>query len=201
MQVKDVLDRVVKDQPDALAVLVRHGEYDYQNLQPPYDVIGSDEVLETVNDVYQMADSLEDEGYQIGDMILSFDNHSIVSRKINDGAMVVLTRALGRPQLIKLQVGLGIYTRALEKALAREPGDDAVEEAPAEADAAATEPDVSISMPASQNGIGKGLGRMFGKAFGGGTGGTSTGPTEEEIADAIKAGKKVRHYRGRTYIE
>ena len=200
MQVKDVLDRVVKDQPDALAVLVRHGEYDYQNLQPPYDVIGSDEVLETVNDVYQMTDSLEDQGYQIGDMILSFDNHSVVSRKIDDGAMVVLTRALGRPQLIKLQVGLGIYTRALEKALAKESGTDTADEAAPHPQPTA-EADVKISMPASQNGIGKGLGRMFGRAFGGGTGGTSSGPTKDEIAEAIKAGKKVRHYRGRTYIE
>ncbi|MEM9031426.1 MAG: hypothetical protein AAGB18_02175 [Pseudomonadota bacterium] len=120
MRVKDVLEKVVNDQPNALAVMVRHADFDYQNLRPPYDMVPAKEVLQIVGDVYDMADSLESEGYVFADMILSFGDHNVVSRKINDGAVVVLTQALARPQLIKLQVGLGLYTRALEKALEHE---------------------------------------------------------------------------------
>lgn len=209
MQVKAILDKVVKDQPDALAVLVRHGDYDYQNLQSPYDMIASDEILGTVSNVYDLTDSLEAEGYQIGDMILSFDNHSVVSRKIDGGAIIVLSSSLARPQLIKLQVGLGLYVRALEKALASEPAEDEpetapVEAAPAEAAASKEElaPPVQGSVSAQNNGIAKGFGRILGKAFGGdGVASTSNGPTQEEIDAALAAGKKVRHYRGRAYIE
>ena len=127
MQVKDVLDKVVADQPDALAVMVRHGGFDYQNLRPPYDMLPAKEMLQIVGEVYDMTETLEDEGYVFGDMILSFGDHSVISRRINDGTMVVLTEALARPQLIKLQVGLGLYKRALEKALTSE---SAMEENP-----------------------------------------------------------------------
>lgn len=214
MRVKDILDKVVKDQPDALAVLVRHGEYDYQNLKPPYDMIPAKDVLETVSEVFMVTDTLEDEGYDIGDMILSFDNHSVVSRKINDGVMMVLTSSLGRPQLIKLQVALGLYTRALEKALGQEDAgadDQPVAAAPEPEAAPAQEPadgdnSEKLSMGAAGQGsvLSKGIGRMFGKAFGGDNVASKkadTGPTDEEIAAAIKAGKKVRHYRGQAYIE
>lgn len=202
MQVKEILDKLVKDQPDALAVLVRHGEYAYQNLQAPYDMIAAEDVLETVSDVYHMTDSLEDEGYTIGDMILSFDNHSLVSRKIDGGAIVVLANAMARPQLIKLQVGLGLYVRSLEKALANEPAEEeaTVEAAPEPAN---PEPEEKLSLPAQGSGLTQGFGRMLGRAFGGDTVASknNTGPTDEEIAAAIKAGKKVRHYRGQAYIE
>ncbi|MEO0992024.1 MAG: hypothetical protein AAFX00_13890 [Pseudomonadota bacterium] len=226
MQVKDVLDKVVSDQRDALAVLVRHGAYAYQNLQTPYDMIDAKDVLATVDEIYGMTDSLEAEGYEIGDMILSFDNHSLVSRRIDEGAIVVLTKALGRPQLIKLQVALGLYTRALEKALANEATETVVETGPetgpetrpetapeaapetltqAEAVPAPIPEDAPKLVDSNENGgLARGFGRFLGKAFSGD--GTASpqkrgGLKDEEIKAAILAGKKVRHYRGQAYIE
>ena len=200
MQVKQILDKVVNDQPDVLAVLVRHGGHDYQNLKPPYDMLPSFELLATVSDVFDLSNGLEEEGYQIGDMILSFDEHSVVSRKIDDGTVVVLTKALARSQLIKLQVGLGLYIRALQKALAEtdHDGGDAMEVAPVAARSGS-----GMSAPAQANGIARGWGKMIGKAILGDRtpSPAGAGPSEAEIAAAIKAGKKVRHYRGQAYID
>jgi len=193
MQVDDVLNKVVNDQPSALAVMVRHDGRDYQNLQPPYDMIAAGEVLETVSDMFSMTDTLEDEGQQITDMVFSFDEHALVSRRIAGGGTVsVLAHALARPQLIKLQVALGLYVRALEKALA-ETEDDQTEIAPIDTE-------TTLSVPAQTNGMTRSLGQKIGNALFGGKM-SSDGPTEDEIAAAIKAGKKVRHYRGQAYIE
>lgn len=176
MQVKEVLNKIVTDQPDALAVLVRHADFDYQNLKPPYDVMPAKEVLQIVGDVYDLTDVLAEEGYQFGDMILSFEEHSVVSRKLKDGAIVVLTRALARPQLIKLQVGLGLYTRALEKALVADnsdtPPETSASAAPAAA-AAAPAPDAAAT------------------------------PAPEAAAkpEEPKKKKKVRFYRGVPYYD
>lgn len=176
MQVKEVLNKIVTDQPDALAVLVRHGDFDYQNLKPPYDVMPAKEVLQIVGDVYDLTEVLAEEGYQFGDMILSFEEHSVVSRKLKDGAIVVLTRSLARPQLIKLQVGLGLYTRALEKALAADNSDAP----PAAEGGAAPAPAAAAAAPAAT---------------------PAAAPDAAAAPEEPKKKKKVRFYRGVPYYD
>lgn len=207
MQVNDVLDKLVTDQPDAIAVLVRMSDGDYENLKAPYDIISAEDVLEIVGDVFTMTDSLEDEGFDIGDMILSFDEHAVVSRKVDGGSIVVLTRALGRPQLIKLQVSLGLYVRALEKAMANGKDVPGVTESNGSANHGTQD---EPSLPAesahqAEPAIRGWLGRAFGGGNGNGNGNGSANAqlkaSEADIAAAKAEGKKPRFYRGQVYYD
>ena len=117
MQIDTILDKVVASNPDVIAALVRYDGKVFHNLRPPYDMFPAAEVLETFADVYDLTESVDDDRLDFGDLILGFDDHSFVVRPIDGGLMVALTRPMRRAQLLKVQVGLGLYAKSVGKAI------------------------------------------------------------------------------------
>jgi len=143
MSVKDTLDKIVERHPDVIGAMVLADGQVYHNLETPYDVISVDMVLETLTEVFENTMMLEDEGHDFTEVMIDFANHSLIVRTIEDGVLAVLAPRLQRGQLVKLHVGLGIFAKAVQKAISEEPEvsePEIVEEAAAVAEEPVAEP-------------------------------------------------------------
>ncbi len=142
MSVKDTLDKIVERHADVIGAMVVHNGTVHHNLEEPYDMISADAILETFSEILEHTTMLADEGYDFGELMLDFANHSFIVRAIDDGLLAVLAPRLQRGQLVKLHVGLGLHAKAVQKALNEAPSVEAAapEPAPVAAEPAAPEP-------------------------------------------------------------
>lgn len=118
MPVKDTLDKIVERHPDVIGAMVMHDGVVQHNLEAPYDIVAVDAILETFAEMFEQTSMLEDEGFDFSEMIMDLANHSFIVRAIDGGLLAVLAPSLQRGQLVKLHVGLGLFGKAIEKAIA-----------------------------------------------------------------------------------
>lgn len=130
MAVNDILDKIVERYPDVIGAIAKHEDRVFHNLQAPYDIVCAESIMQTFTEMFDLADALVDEGFAFDELILDFDSHSFIIRVIDNGLLVILTPQLQRAQLVKLQVGLGLFTKSVAKALAEEPAPAVVEAMP-----------------------------------------------------------------------
>ncbi len=130
MAIKDTLDKIVERHKDLLGAMVLSDGRIHHNLESPYDVISVELVLETLNEIFETTEMLAEEGNDFGEVMIDFSNHSLIARSIDDGVLAVLAPRLQRGQLVKLHVGLGVFAKAVQKALL----ETEVDEAPAPAE-------------------------------------------------------------------
>ncbi|MEM7719445.1 MAG: hypothetical protein AAF222_09580 [Pseudomonadota bacterium] len=185
MSVKDTLDKIVERHPDVIGAMVLYNGQVQHNLEPPYDIVSIDVILDMLADIFEQTSMLADEGFEFGELMLDFPNHSFIVRTIDGGLLAVLAPSLQRGQLVKLHVGLGIFGKAVQKSLeeaAHEP-EQAVEAAPVQAESAPqidAEPERVVSQPiiepdqrnSSEDGAAEGGFFSFGKKRRGGFRGT-----------------------------
>lgn len=139
MAVKETLDKIVERHPDVIGAMVSHGGRVQHNLESPYDIIEIDAILETFEEIFEQTSILEDEGYEFSELMLDFANHSFIVRSIDGGLLAVLAPQMQRGQLVKLHIGLGIFGKAIQKALDEEASAPAAGAAPV-VEAAPVEP-------------------------------------------------------------
>lgn len=120
MAVKDTLDKIVERHPDVIGAMVMHDGMIQHNLESPYDILSIDTILETFAEIFEQTSILEDEGYDFGEVMIDFANHSFIVRSIDNGLLAVLAPQMQRGQLVKLHVGLGIFGKAMQKAIEEE---------------------------------------------------------------------------------
>ncbi|MEM6385001.1 MAG: hypothetical protein AAF718_02070 [Pseudomonadota bacterium] len=156
MAVKDTLDKIVERHPDVIGAMVTHNGQLQHNLESPYDIIDVEAILETFSEIFEQTTILGDEGYDFGEVMIDFANHSFIVRSIEGGLLAVLAPQLQRGQLVKLHVGLGIFGKAIEKAIEQEGfADDALESEPS-VEAVAETPRVT-SQPLEIDGVSSGV--------------------------------------------
>lgn len=120
MAVKDTLNKISERHPDVIGAMVIHKGHIQHNLEEPYDLISTEAILETFYEIFEHTVMLADEGYDFGELMMDFANHSFIVRSIDDGLLAVLAPRLQRGQLVKLHVGLGLFGKAVQKALEEE---------------------------------------------------------------------------------
>lgn len=140
MAVKEALEKIVERHPDVIGAMVRFDGNVQHTLEAPYDVIAADTILETFEEIIEQTAILADEGYDFGEFFVDYPTHSFIVRAIEGGVLAVLSTHLQRGQLVKLHVGLGIFGKSVQKAIADE-AETAV--TPPDSDA---EPDVADPM-------------------------------------------------------
>jgi hypothetical protein len=121
MQIDAVLEKICGQNDDIIAALVLREGQSYHNLSGTYDLLNPGEILGAFEDAFELAQEIDVDGMDMCDILLGFDEHSVIARKIDKGILVVLTRQMGRQHLLKLQVGLGLAGRALERAFTETP--------------------------------------------------------------------------------
>ncbi|MEO1536759.1 MAG: hypothetical protein AAFR73_03440 [Pseudomonadota bacterium] len=197
MAVKDTLDKIVERHPDVIGAIVMHDGKVWHNLESPYDIVDTKMTLETFGEIFEQTAVLEDEGYDFCELMVDFVNHSFIVRSIDNGLLAVLSPQMQRGQLVKLHVGLGIFGKAVEKALAEETAEPEAP-APAAETAPVAGPDAHLAQddahkeenaPRDESFIGAALG--FGRKRPGGFRGTRellasrVAAAETEAEDAV----------------
>lgn len=194
MSVQDVLNKIGDRYPEVIGALVCHNGNVHHNLTAPYDIVSADTIMETFSDIFECCAPLEEEGYSFGDMVLDFDSHSFIIRVIEDGLLVVLTSQLQRGQIVKLQVGLGLFARSVADALKNETG----EAAPA---APAAAPESAPQVVAKEESKGFGIGFLKKRLGSTTTTQQVVAPGEEPPLGPDGKPRKVRMYRGVAFYD
>ena len=121
MQIDAVLDKICKQSDDIIAAMVLRDGQSYHNLSGPYDLLSPNDILGALEDAFDLGQEMDVDGMDMGDILLGFDEHSLIARRLDNGILAVLTKQMRRQHLLKLQVGLGLATRALERAFTEAP--------------------------------------------------------------------------------
>jgi len=117
MAIKETLDKIVERHKDLIGAMVLSEGHIHHNLEAPYDVISAELILETLTEIFETTEMLADEGNDFGEVMIDFANHSLIARSIDNGVLAVLAPRLQRGQLVKLHIGLGVFAKAVQKAL------------------------------------------------------------------------------------
>lgn len=123
MSIDALLNKITAQSDDVIAVMVRHNDRIHHNLCDPYDLIRSEDVLDALQDAFDLTEELQGEGLDFTDLVLGFDEHSVIARRLEGGITAVLARQMRRQHLLKLQVGLGLAARAIQRELSIMPVD------------------------------------------------------------------------------
>jgi len=207
MAVKDILDKITERYPDVIGALVRTDTHVFHNLKSPYDMLCANTFMMTFSDIFDLVGTLEGEGFDFDELILDFEAHSFIIRAVEGGLLVMLTPQMQRAQLVKLQVGLGLFGKPIAQALKEEPADapaPAAEDAVPAPAAAPEQPD-NIAAPAQgKSGL---LGFVGKRIFGDGQ---NAAPVDVSKARAEMENppigadgkpKKLKMYRGVAFYE
>ncbi|MGJ8612433.1 MAG: hypothetical protein ACSHWY_15125, partial [Octadecabacter sp.] len=168
--------------------------------------VSADEIMATFTEIFELADALTDEGYDFNEQIIEFETHSFIIRVIDGGYLVVLSGPTQRGQLVKLQVGLGLFAKSIVTALnnavdqtpaVETPAAEPVVTAPVAEPAAVAKPD-EVEQTSGAFGFGKKLLSRAADAMGSKT---PKGSEEEPPLDADGNPKVARFYRGQTYYD
>ena len=116
MSLRDALNKITARHPDVLGVMVRLDGDVTHTLESPYDMLPVSTIMENFADMLEQLEMLAEDGHPFTDILLDYDNHSVVLRALDHGVLAILTPRLHRSQLVKLQVGLGLFGKAITKA-------------------------------------------------------------------------------------
>lgn len=121
MQIDAVLNKISNQNEDIIAAMVLREGATYHNLSGPYDLLNPGDILGALEDAFDLGSEIDVDGMDMGDILLGFDEHSLIARRLDNGILAVLTKQMRRQHLLKLQVGLGLASRALERAFTETP--------------------------------------------------------------------------------
>ena len=220
MAVKDALDAITKRHPDVIGALVLHDGNVHHNLEAPYDMISTETVLETFSEIFEHTAMLEDEGLDFGEMIMDFANHSFIVRSIEGGILAVLAPRLQRGQLVKMHVGLGLFGKAVQKALEEDAESAAAPVTETHAPAENSAPEAAMEDATDESSIVRGFSRprggfrgtkeMIASRLAPAIDAISEPEPKEDVATTSEDGvplnpdgtpKKKKYYRGQVYYE
>lgn len=121
MAIKETLDRILECHPDLIGAMVAsNGQY-IHNLEPPYDMVTVNEVMDLFAEMLGQTDVLADEGFDFSEMMIDFPGHTFVVRKIDESVLLaVLAPRMAREHLMRLQVGFSLFGKSIQKAIAEE---------------------------------------------------------------------------------
>ncbi|MEM9062411.1 MAG: hypothetical protein AAGD13_18275 [Pseudomonadota bacterium] len=118
MSVEAVLDKISGHNADVLGCIAGHDEAVHQNLPEMYGLVDTAEVVEQVQNMFALTDGLETEHAPFDQMFLEFEHHAIYARKLEDGFLVLVNKPMERAQFKKMQLGVNLFLKPLNRALA-----------------------------------------------------------------------------------
>lgn len=120
--VEEVLSKITKHNADVLGCLAAAGDKVYSDLPSLYEMVDVENVIETATNMFRMADQLETGHAPFDQVFLEFESHSFFARQIDQGLLVLVNRPTQRGSFKKLQLGINLFLKPLERALAAEGG-------------------------------------------------------------------------------
>ena len=129
MSVEDVLEKISEHNSDVLGCIAVQDGTVYSRLPDMYDLVDTTEVIERAQNMLDLTDGLETEHAAFDQMFLEYEHHSVYARRLNDGVLLLLNKPIDRSRFKKMQVGVNLFLKSLNKALesANQPASEATE--------------------------------------------------------------------------
>jgi hypothetical protein len=121
VSVEAVLDKIAKHNDSVLGCLVMAQDKTYHNLPDVYSMVDFNGVTEYAQSMFDVTDSLEGDG--LDQIFLEFQNHSIYARRVDESVLVLVNKPIPRTVFKKMQVGVNLFVKPLQRALT-EPQND-----------------------------------------------------------------------------
>ena len=119
MSIETVLDKIVDHNVDVQACILASGDKIYHNLTGVNEMIDVEAVCERAQNMLAITELLEDDQCLANTAFVEYDDHSLIVKSINDDDTLILINGhMARAGFKKLQVGINLFTKPLERAKA-----------------------------------------------------------------------------------
>ncbi|MEM7057002.1 MAG: hypothetical protein AAF557_05390 [Pseudomonadota bacterium] len=122
--VKQVLRKIAHHNRDVFGCIATYDKATYSTLPEIYDLIDVDAVIEYANNMFVITEALETGDEQFDEVFLEFQGHSFVVRRMRIGLLILATKPIKRGAFRKMQLGLNLFLKPLERALLIASGED-----------------------------------------------------------------------------
>ena len=134
MSVETVLEKIVAHNTDVLGCLLLDRDMLYKTLPERYELVAGQDVGEHIRNIFLLMAGLETEEPEFQHLFLEFEHHSLYALRIGDGVLTTVNHPIKRAHRKKLEVGVSLFVKPLQRAL--EDHAPAPEPAPTEAETA-----------------------------------------------------------------
>ena len=117
MQVNTVLDKLSAHNPDIIGCIVTQNGKLTHNLRDPYEVVGVNTISEQAEHMLDLMGNLEPDAGVIDQAFLEMEAHSVYTRRVENGALVIVNKPMGRDAFRKVKIGVNLFIKPLEKAM------------------------------------------------------------------------------------
>ncbi|MEM9141311.1 MAG: hypothetical protein AAGB15_15890 [Pseudomonadota bacterium] len=115
--VETVLGKIAHHNADILGCVAAYGDHIYSSLPDIYDLVDLEGVLEYAANMFAMTDILDTDKSQFHEIFLEFQGHSFIARRLSDGYLLMVAKPVPRSAFRRMQMGLNLFMRPLERAL------------------------------------------------------------------------------------
>jgi len=128
--VDQVLRKISHHNSDVFGCVATCEEQIYSSLPEIYDLIDVKAVIEYANNMFAITELLETVEETFDEVFLEFQGHSFVVRKLRVGLLILVSKPIRRGAFRKMQLGMTLFLKPLERSLLEASGEKQIAEAP-----------------------------------------------------------------------
>ncbi|MEM8753017.1 MAG: roadblock/LC7 domain-containing protein [Pseudomonadota bacterium] len=117
MSVNVILDKLCAHNEGVIGCLVTHGQATHHNFADPYSLVDAEAIGEEASQIFELLETLENPEPEVSEVFLEMPNHSVFARRMDDGVLVVLNKAVDRRVFKRLKVGVNLFVKPLKREL------------------------------------------------------------------------------------
>lgn len=115
--VDEVLRKISHHNSDAFGCLATCDGKTYSSLPEIYDLIDVEAVVEYAYNMFAITEMLETVEETFDEVFMEFQGHSFVVRRLRIGLLILVAKPIRRGAFRKMQLGLTLFLKPLERAL------------------------------------------------------------------------------------
>lgn len=117
VSVEKVLAKIAHHNRDVIGCIAAANGQIFSTLPEIYDLIDIDGVVEYATNMFAIMDVLETGEEPFEEIFLEFQGHSFIVRKIDGATLILVTKPIKRGSFRKMQLGLNLFLKPLERAI------------------------------------------------------------------------------------
>ena len=115
--VERVLRKIAHHNGNVFGCIAAYDDAIYSSLPEIYDLIDVDAVVEYATHMFAVSDVLDTGEDTFQEVFIAFQGHSFIVRKMRTGMLILATKPVKRVSFRKMQLGLNLFLKPLERAL------------------------------------------------------------------------------------
>lgn len=119
VSVEKVLRKIAHHNSDVLGCIAAFDGGTVSTLPEVYDLVDIDAVVECANNMFVITDVLETGEEPFQEVFLEFQGHSFIVHKLETGMLILVANPVKRGVFRKMQLGLSLFLKPLERAIQR----------------------------------------------------------------------------------